>query len=98
MAVAAKNLKVGNGGDKGVIIGPLQNKMQYEKVKNLYAEAEKNKFRVHDGDDITSRSSKGFFLQPKIIDNPPDDSLIMTEEQMVLTTHTIPFYAHANNG
>lgn len=83
MAVAAKKLKVGNGGDAGVIIGPLQNKMQYEKVKNLYAEAEKNKFKVHDGDDISSYSSKGFFLQPKIIDNPPDDSLIITEEQMV---------------
>lgn len=83
MAVAAKKLKVGNGADDGVVIGPLQNNMQYEKVKLLYAEAEKNQFKYYNGDDISLNKTKGFFLQPKIIDNPPDNSLIITEEQMV---------------
>jgi len=78
MAMAAKKLKVGNGADDGVIIGPLQNKMQYEKVKHLYAEAVNKKFKYYNGDDISLNGTKGFFLQPKIIDNPPYDSLIIT--------------------
>jgi acyl-CoA reductase-like NAD-dependent aldehyde dehydrogenase len=83
MSVAAKKLRVGNGADDGVTIGPLQNKMQYEKVKNLYAEAKSKNFKYHDGDDVDLNETRGFFLQPKIIDNPPDDALIITEEQMV---------------
>lgn len=97
MAIAAKRLKVGNGADAGIIIGPLQNKMQYEKVKTLYAEAEKNKFQYHDGAEVSSTASKGFFLQPKIIDNPPNDSLIMTEEQMVCNLYGIILYLNSTD-
>jgi len=91
MAVAAKKLKVGNGSEEGVIIGPLQNKMQYEKVKHLYEEAEKKHFKAHNGFDIDLKANKGFFLQPKIIDNPPNDAEIVTEEQMGPIVPTQPW-------
>jgi len=77
--------------------------MQYEKVKGLYADAEKNKYKSVDGYDVDLNGTKGFFLTPKIIDNPPDDSLIVTEEQMGPIVPTQPWkdedevIARANN-
>ncbi|KAI9735360.1 MAG: hypothetical protein M1818_006555 [Claussenomyces sp. TS43310] len=69
---ATKDLQVGAPTTKGVMIGPLQNKMQFEKVKGYYQEG-----GLEDGD-----TGKGFFLKPTIVDSPPEDSRIMVEEQM----------------
>ena len=33
MVAVTKSLKVGEGNEEGVFLGPIQNKMQYEKVK-----------------------------------------------------------------
>lgn len=33
MVAVTKTLKVGDGNEEGVFLGPIQNKMQYEKVK-----------------------------------------------------------------
>ena len=73
----AKTLKVGNSDDEGVMLGPVQNEMQYEKVKGFF----------HDSKDLTFAlgsanvaESKGFFIQPTIIDNPPDTARIVQEE------------------
>ena len=33
MVAVTKSFKVGEGNEEGVFLGPIQNKMQYEKVK-----------------------------------------------------------------
>lgn len=75
----SKSLKVGESNEEGVMLGPIQNEMQYEKVKTFFKDT-KDKgytFALGNGD---VKSSKGYFVQPTIIDNPPEDSYIVTEE------------------
>jgi len=80
MSTATKNLKVGGPDEPGVMIGPLQNKMQYDKVKGLYEDNVEGKFTTEVGGSV--EGLKGFFLQPTIVDAPPEESRIMLEEQM----------------
>jgi len=72
-------LKVGNPEEEGVMLGPVQNEMQYEKVKSYFADTKANnyKFALGGGDVVPS---EGFFIQPTIIDNPPDTAKIVAEE------------------
>ncbi|KIY02424.1 uncharacterized protein Z520_02563 [Fonsecaea multimorphosa CBS 102226] len=75
----AKSLKVGSSNEEGVMLGPIQNSMQYEKVKTFFKDTKDHgyKFALGSGD---VPESKGFFINPTIIDNPPEDSLIVQEE------------------
>jgi len=79
MAKAAQNLKVGSPDEAGVMLGPVQNAMQYERVKGFFADSKKQGYTfAAGGPDV--ESSKGYFIQPTIIDNPPNDSRIIAEE------------------
>ena len=71
--------KVGNGFDEGVTHGPIQNSMQYERVKGFFAEIETQGQKVAVGGK-NEYGSKGYFITPTIVDNPPDDSRIVVEE------------------
>lgn len=74
-----KTLKSGSGLQDDVFFGPVQNSMQYGKVKNLFDEIPKQGWKPAMGGKL-SEDEKGFFISPTIIDNPPEDSRIMTEE------------------
>ncbi|KAK4987349.1 hypothetical protein LTR50_004684 [Elasticomyces elasticus] len=85
MVEFTKTLKVGAPDDEGVMLGPIQNAMQYEKVKGFFADTKKNGYTfAQGGPDVLSSSSsegnKGYFVQPAIIDNPPNGSKIIDEE------------------
>jgi acyl-CoA reductase-like NAD-dependent aldehyde dehydrogenase len=79
MVAFARNLKVGASDEPGVMLGPLQNEMQYEKVKTFFADSERNGYKFVLGEPAVAQSN-GFFIQPAIIDNPPSDSKIVQEE------------------
>ena len=66
MAKAAASLKVGSPDDEGIMLGPIQNSMQYERVKGFFADSKAKgyKFAVGEPDVATS---KGYFIQPTII-------------------------------
>ncbi|KIV91585.1 hypothetical protein PV10_06105 [Exophiala mesophila] len=73
-----KTLKVGEGNEEGVFLGPIQNSMQYEKVKTFFSDIEKEKWNVAVGG--KNEDKPGYFITPTIIDKPADDSRIVTEE------------------
>ncbi|KAK2784917.1 hypothetical protein FQN53_008103 [Emmonsiellopsis sp. PD_33] len=73
------SLLVGEGNEPGVFVGPIQNSMQYERVKGFFAEIEKEKWTVATGGTAEIRKP-GYFVQPTIIDQPPSDSRIVVEE------------------
>ncbi|KAL8732280.1 MAG: hypothetical protein Q9166_002852 [cf. Caloplaca sp. 2 TL-2023] len=77
-----KTLKVGPGTDPDVFIGPVQNSMQYEKVKDIYSQIGQQGWKPALGGEMPEPdpTGKGYFFQPTIIDNPPEDSSIVTEE------------------
>ncbi|KAK4209619.1 aldehyde dehydrogenase [Rhypophila decipiens] len=74
------NIKTGGGFEDGVIVGPVQNKMQFELVKAMYAEIDKQGWKVALEGRVRETDSKGYFIEPAIIDNPPEDSRIVVEE------------------
>ncbi|KAF2737146.1 aldehyde dehydrogenase [Polyplosphaeria fusca] len=74
-----KSIKVGAPDDGDNMLGPIQNSMQYEKVKGFFADSKAKGYKFAVGEPDVA-ASKGFFIQPTIIDNPPNDSRIVAEE------------------
>lgn len=72
----AKNIPVGDGQDENSILGPVQNKMQFDKVKRLVDEA-KQKGRVLLG----GEAGEGLFFPPTIIADLEDGDPLVDEEQ-----------------
>lgn len=64
--------------DEGVL-GPVQNQMQYGKVLEVFEDSRRNKHHFALGDPEPT-PSKGYFINPTIVDNPPSDSLVWKEE------------------
>lgn len=76
----SNNLKSGPAADINTFVGPVQNSMQYGKVKELYEEAEAQKWSIALGGLKEKKDGKGYILPPTIVDNPADDSRIVVEE------------------
>lgn len=74
-------MKVGDGIDETSQLGPVQNEMQYRKLQELVASIKSDGLRSLTGDlDNAFSNENGYFVNPVIIDNPPDNSSIVTEE------------------
>ncbi|KAF2470967.1 aldehyde dehydrogenase [Lindgomyces ingoldianus] len=97
-----KSIKVGSPDDGDNLLGPIQNSMQYEKVKGFFADSKAKGYKFAAGEPDVA-ASKGFFIQPTIIDNPPNDSRIIAEEPFGPIVPTQPWsnedevIARANN-
>lgn len=75
----AKDKKVGNGMDAETDLGPIQNRMQYDKLRDLFADVKDKGYKVPLGGTI-DESLAGNFVPVTIVDNPPEDSRIVQEE------------------
>jgi len=73
-----KTLKVGDGAEEGTFLGPVQNSMQYEKVKTFFADIEKSGQKVAVGG--INEDKPGYFITPTLIDRPDENSKLATEE------------------
>lgn len=76
----AKTVKVGDGLDPEVGMGPVQNKMQFDKLKGFLADVKANGQTIALGGEI-DESQSGYFFPITVVDNPPEDSKIVQEEQ-----------------
>ena len=74
----AATVKVGDGAHQGTDLGPIQNRMQFDKLKDLLADAKANGLRFLAGGEIPEGA--GFFVPITIIDNPPEDARVVREE------------------
>ena len=75
----ARQQTVGNGMDPGTDLGPIQNRMQYDKLRNLFADVKDKGYVVPLGGTIDENLA-GNFVPVTIVDNPPEDSRIVQEE------------------
>ncbi|KAJ5931127.1 hypothetical protein N7466_006620 [Penicillium verhagenii] len=73
-----KEFKVGAGTEADVFIGPVQNKMQFDKAKELLSTISNDNIKTALGGSI--QESAGYFIHPTILDNPPEDSRVVQEE------------------
>jgi len=75
-----KKLKIGNGLDQGVQLGPLTSKKRLEEVEQLVEETKKEGAKVLCGGQRPAGFNKGYFYEPTIFDNVKDNFKIMTVE------------------
>jgi acyl-CoA reductase-like NAD-dependent aldehyde dehydrogenase len=73
-----KGWKVGGTAEEGVMLGPVQNEMQYNIVKGLFEECAVNGYEFAIGENAVGNEN-GFVIQPSIINNPPSSSRIVKE-------------------
>ena len=75
----ARDKVVGDGLDPATDLGPIQNTMQYDKLRGMFADIRDNGYTVPLGGTI-DEERPGNFVPITIVDNPPDDSRIVAEE------------------
>ena len=78
LAALARDAVVGDGLEQGVTIGPLQNRMQFEKVKDYLASA-RSDGRILAGGEVAE--GPGYFITPTIVADVRDGHRIVDEEQ-----------------
>jgi acyl-CoA reductase-like NAD-dependent aldehyde dehydrogenase len=78
LAKLAEEAIVGNGLEQGTQLGPLQNKMQFDKVKDYIEDGRANGTIVAGGE---VPEGKGYFIPPTIVRDIDDSSRLVREEQ-----------------
>jgi len=78
LAAIAKAVKVGDGTEQGTVLGPIQNKRQYERVMDLIDDAKKSGLTLIEGANVPDGG--GYFIPVTIVDNPPESSRVVQEE------------------
>lgn len=78
LAAIANSTIVGDGLKQGTQLGPLQNKMQFDKVKELIEDSRKHGKIIAGGD---TPDEKGYFIRPTIVRDITDGARLVDEEQ-----------------
>jgi succinate-semialdehyde dehydrogenase/glutarate-semialdehyde dehydrogenase len=74
----AKGLKLGDGLEKGITLGPLANSRRLDAMDAFVADAKDRGGKIATGG--TRRGNQGYFYEPTVITDVPDDCKIMTQE------------------
>ena len=75
-----RKLKIGNGMEEGVLLGPLVNGAQYEKVTQAIAKGKQSGATLAYGGERPAGQDKGFYLEPAVFIDVPTDSALWNEE------------------
>jgi acyl-CoA reductase-like NAD-dependent aldehyde dehydrogenase len=78
MTELAGAMKVGDGAEQGTVLGPIQNKRQFDRVKDLIEHTKASGHRVIEGAAVPDNG--GYFIPVTLVDNPPEDSRVVQEE------------------
>lgn len=76
----AEHIRIGNGMADGVLLGPLVNAAQYEKVQTAIARGIEQGATLLSGGKRPNGHDKGYFLQPTIFTDVSEESDIWREE------------------
>ncbi|MDE2619259.1 MAG: aldehyde dehydrogenase family protein [Sphingomonadales bacterium] len=77
LAALAEQTVVGNGLEQGVMMGPLQNAAQFERVLDLFEDSRRCGTVLSGG----PVGGPGYFMRPAIVRDLPDDARLVREEQ-----------------
>ncbi len=84
-----KNIKVGNGMEEGVEMGPLAHERRIPAISKFVEDARQRGADVVLGGDPIG--GKGFFFPPTVITGLKDDSMLMTQEPFGPIAPVVPF-------
>lgn len=85
----AKGLKLGDGLDKDTKMGPLANPRRLDAMESFVNDAKARGGKIATGGNRVG--NQGFFFEPTVITDIPDDSKIMTEEPFGPLAPIVPF-------
>lgn len=80
LAKKVSELKVGNGLDETVDVGPIIDQKAYEKIMNQIRDAKVKNGKVICGGDSYDNKTEGKFIQPTVIVDAHEEMLIANEE------------------
>ena len=75
-----KKLKIGNGLDEGVQLGPMTTAKRLSEIEELVEKTKKEGAKVLLGGKRPPDFNKGYFYEPTVFDNVKDDFTIMKQE------------------
>ena len=78
LAQIARSVKIGDGMDQDVGMGPIQNQMQYERVKGILEDTRKQGGRILAGGDVPD--GPGYFMTPTIVADIEEGTRLVDEE------------------
>ena len=84
-------LKIGNGMDKEIQLGPITTKKRLEEIEQLVETTKKEGAKILCGGKRPSGFNKGYFYEPTVFDNVKDDFKIMIEEPFGPLTPLLTF-------
>jgi len=85
----AKGLKLGDGLEKATTLGPLANPRRLDAMESFVNDAKARGGKIVTGG--SRHGNQGFFFEPTVITDVPDDSKIMTEEPFGPVAPIVPF-------
>jgi succinate-semialdehyde dehydrogenase / glutarate-semialdehyde dehydrogenase len=74
----AKSVKVGDGMEKGITMGPMANARRIDAMEGFVRDAKDRGGKIAAGGN--RRGNQGYFFEPTVVTDVPDNSKIMTEE------------------
>ena len=75
-----RNITIGSGLEDGVLLGPLVSRAQYDKVREALARGQREGARLITGGNRPAHLASGFFLEPAVFADVPEDSYVWQEE------------------
>ncbi len=100
---AARNLKLGNGLDAGIEVGPMFEKKAMDNTIELVKDASGKGAQLLTGGKRCDRFEKGYFFEPTILKGLPSNAKILTQEPFAPVMPVLDFskiddvIAQANN-
>src|SRR6202140_5100876 len=85
----AKGLKMGDGLEKGITLGPLANPRRLDAMEAIVIDAKARGGKIQTGG--ARHGTQGYFFPPTVIPDVPDDAKIMTEEPFGPVAPIVPF-------
>jgi len=79
LADYAGTIRMGNGAEQATELGPVQNSLQFERVRAIIDDSKARGHRFLIGGHAMPEGV-GYFIPVTIVDNPPEDSRIVQEE------------------
>jgi succinate-semialdehyde dehydrogenase/glutarate-semialdehyde dehydrogenase len=85
----ANAIKLGDGLEKGITMGPLANARRLDAMEAIVNDSKSRGGKIVTGG--KRRGNQGYFFEPTVVTDLPDDSKLMTEEPFGPIAPVVPF-------